>query len=294
MATRTEPPTDRPVSDLYATLGLRPDASPQEIEAAYRRTALETGYADDGWRQVRDAYETLRDPDQRARYDEERTNGLRAAKPAPKKSHNPIDRLFPNLPHGWRVAIDWVVTIAGAIAIVLAIKAWIVNPYRIPSSSMEPTLHCARPAMGCEAATSDRVLANRFIYHFRNPKRGEIVVFNTPKLALQECGSQGTFVKRLIGLPGEVWEERDGYVYINGKKLNEPYVKASRRDTQTLGLMDIPPRHTYTRIPKNFYLMMGDNRSSSCDSRRWGLVPRKNLIGKVFATYWPPGRVSFH
>jgi signal peptidase I len=294
MATRTEPPTDRPVSDLYATLGLRPDASPQEIEAAYRRTALETGYADDGWRQVRDAYETLRDPDQRARYDEERSNGLRAAKPAAKKSRNPIDLLLPNLPHGWRVAIDWVVTIAGAIAIVLAIKAWIVNPYRIPSSSMEPTLHCARPAMGCEAATSDRVLANRFIYHFRDPKRGEIVVFNTPKLALQECGSQGTFVKRLIGLPGEVWEERDGYVYINGNKLNEPYVKAARRDTQTLGLMDIPPRHTYTRIPKNYYLMMGDNRSSSCDSRRWGLVPRKNLIGKVFATYWPPGRISFH
>jgi signal peptidase I len=282
------------VSDLYATLGLRPDASPQEIEAAYRRTALETGYADDGWRQVRDAYETLRDPDQRARYDEERSNGLRAAKPAAKKSRNPIDLLLPNLPHGWRVAIDWVVTIAGAIAIVLAIKAWIVNPYRIPSSSMEPTLHCARPAMGCEAATSDRVLANRFIYHFRDPKRGEIVVFNTPKLALQECGSQGTFVKRLIGLPGEVWEERDGYVYINGNKLNEPYVKAARRDTQTLGLMDIPPRHTYTRIPKNYYLMMGDNRSSSCDSRRWGLVPRKNLIGKVFATYWPPGRISFH
>jgi signal peptidase I len=138
------------------------------------------------------------------------------------------------------------------------------------------------------------VLANRFIYHFRDPKRGEIVVFNTPKLALQECGSQGTFVKRLIGLPGEVWEERDGYVYINGNKLNEPYVKAARRDTQTLGLMDIPPRHTYTRIPKDYYLMMGDNRNSSCDSRRWGLVPRKNLIGKVFATYWPPGRISFH
>ena len=62
----------------------------------------------------------------------------------------------------------------------LAIKAWVVNPYRIPSSSMEPTLHCARPARGCEARFSDRVLANRFIYHFRDPHRGDIVVFNTP------------------------------------------------------------------------------------------------------------------
>jgi signal peptidase I len=278
------------VSDPYAVLGVQPEASLQEIEAAYRRVALERPYQDGTWRELRDAYDVLRDPEQRARYD----LGLREVEAGQKKSRNPIDRLFPNLPHGWRVAIDWVVTIAGAVAIVLAIKAWVVNPYRIPSSSMEPTLHCARPAQGCEAGTSDRVLANRFIYRFRDPRRGEIVVFNTPHLALQECNSEGTFVKRLIGLPGDVWEEREGFVYINGKKLNEPYIQPGRRDSQTLGLMDIPPRHTYTRIPKNYYLMMGDNRSSSCDSRRWGLVPRKNLIGKVFATYWPPRRISFH
>jgi signal peptidase I len=290
MATRAEPAEDRLVNNPYAVLGVQPEASLQEIEAAYRRVALERPYQDGTWRELRDAYDVLRDPEQRARYD----LGLHEAAAEQKKSRNPIDRLFPNLPHGWRVAIDWVVTIAGAVAIVLAIKAWVVNPYRIPSSSMEPTLHCARPAQGCEAGTSDRVLANRFIYRFRDPRRGEIVVFNTPHLALQECNSEGTFVKRLIGLPGDVWEEREGFVYINGKKLNEPYIQPGRRDTQTLGLMDIPPRHTYTRIPKDYYLMMGDNRSSSCDSRRWGLVPRKNLIGKVFATYWPPGRISFH
>jgi signal peptidase I len=280
------------VSDHYTMLGVRREASPQEIEAAYRRAALERGYQDGAWRELRDAYDVLRDPDQRARYDETGDGAL--PKEPRKKTHNPLDRLFPNLPHGWRVAIDWVVTIVGAVAIVLAIKAWVVNPYRIPSSSMEPTLHCARPAAGCEASTSDRVLANRFIYHFRDPKRGEIVVFKTPSLAKQECGSEGTFVKRLIGLPGEVWEERSGFVYINGKKLDESYIRPDRRDSQTLGLADLPPRGKYTRIPPDYYLMMGDNRNSSCDSRRWGLVPRKNLIGKVFATYWPPGRISFH
>jgi signal peptidase I len=278
------------VNDHYAVLGVRSNASTQEIEAAYRRAALERGYEYDTWRELQDAYDVLRDPEQRARYD----LGLDGGAPPKKRSRNPLERLFPNLPHGWRVATDWVVTIVGAVAIVLAIKAWVVNPYRIPSSSMEPTLHCARPATGCEASTSDRVLANRFIYHFRDPRRGEIVVFNTPKLAQQECGSQGTFVKRLIGLPGDVWEERNGYVYINGKKLNEPYIKPNRRDHLTLALVDIPPRANYTRIPKDYYLMMGDNRNSSCDSRRWGLVPRKNLIGEVFATYWPPSRISFH
>jgi signal peptidase I len=290
MATSEEQTADRPVTDPYSVLGVQPDASAQEIEAAYRRAALEHGYQDGSWRELRDAYELLRDPEQRSRYD----LSLREPTGPRKKSRNPIERLFPNLPHGWRVAIDWVVTIIGAVAIVLAIKAWVVNPYRIPSSSMEPTLHCAKPAQGCEANTSDRVLANRFIYHFRDPRRGEIVVFKTPPLAEQECGSKGTFVKRLIGLPGEVWEERNGFVYINGKKLNEQYIKPDRRDHQTLGLSDIPPRNTYTRIPKGYYMMMGDNRNSSCDSRRWGLVPRKNLIGEVFATYWPPSRISFH
>jgi signal peptidase I len=279
------------VSDHYQVLGVPTGASSHEIEAAYRRAALERRYQDGSWRELRDAYEVLRDPEQRSRYD----LGF-DGKPSEqrKKSHNPIDRLFPNMSHGWRVAIDWVVTIVGAVAIVLAIKAWVVNPYRIPSSSMEPTLHCAVPAQGCEARTSDRVLACRFCYHLHSPHRRDIVVFKTPSLAQQECGSQGTFVKRLIGLPGEVWEERRGVVYINGKKLDEPYIKPDRRDDRTLGLSDLPPRGTYTRIPDGYYLMMGDNRKSSCDSRAWGLVPRKNLIGSVFATYWPPSRISFH
>jgi signal peptidase I len=206
---------------------------------------------------------------------------------ATSHSRNPLDRLTAGLPRPWRIAIDWIVTIVGAIAIVLAIKAWVVNPYRIPSSSMEPTLHCARPGQGCEAGLSDRVLANRFIYHFRDPRRGEIIVFNTPKTAQEMCGASGTFVKRLVGLPGDTVTERTGgNVFINGKKLNEPYIKPDRRaHDSTTGTW---------HVPKGEYFFMGDNRGESCDSRRWGSVPRKNLIGKVFATYWPPNRISLH
>jgi signal peptidase I len=202
-------------------------------------------------------------------------------------TRNPVDRLTRRLPRSLRITVDWAVTIAGAVAIVLLVKAFVVNPYRIPSSSMEPTLHCARPGNACEARFSDRVLANRFVYHFRDPKRGEIVVFETPPKA---CGVGGTFVKRVVGLPGERLEVRlvrgEGYVFIDGKRLDEPYVRDDRRQLAT----SFGP----VTIPKGHYFMMGDNREQSCDSREWGSLPRENLIGKVFATYWPPQRLSLH
>jgi signal peptidase I len=197
----------------------------------------------------------------------------------------PIERLTQGLPRGLRTTIDWLATILGAILIVLAIKQWVINPYRIPSSSMEPTLHCARPGLGCEASFSDRVLACRFCFDIWGPKRGDIIVFKTPPETLQKCGAGGTFVKRLIALPGETWEEKNGFVYIDGKKLIEPYVAEARRDTST----SWPPR----KVPPGGYFMMGDNRSQSCDSREWGPVPRANLIGEVFAVYWPPNRIGF-
>ena len=199
----------------------------------------------------------------------------------------PVDRLTENMSPAWRTVIDWAVTIVLAVAAVLAIKQWIVNPYRIPSSSMEPTLHCAAPGDGCIASFSDRVLANRFIYHFREPERGEIVVFETPEAAQAPpptgCGAGGTFVKRLVGLPGEQISERNGIVYIDGKRLQEPYIAPANRDGRSFEPRRIPPGH---------YFMMGDNRPSSCDSRQWGSVPGENLIGPVFAVYWPPQRIG--
>jgi signal peptidase I len=202
--------------------------------------------------------------------------------------HHPLDRVTGRLPRRLRIAVDWIVTIVGAIAIVLGVKAGVVNPYRIPSSSMEATLHCARPAAGCESRFSDRVLANRFIYRFRDPERGEVVVFDTPPKAKAECGAGGTFVKRIIGLPGETVQIRlrrgAAFVYIDGRRLEEPYIEQDRRD--------IGPEEQF-RVPEDHYFVMGDNRSQSCDSRVWGSVPGDNLIGPVFMTYWPPNRISF-
>jgi len=196
---------------------------------------------------------------------------------------DPLGRLFPNLPHGVRVLLDWVITIVGAVVIVFLIKWYVVNPYRIPSSSMEPTLHCARPGPGCEAHFSDRVLACRFCYWFSSPSRGDIIVFKTPPEAAQKCGEGGTFVKRLIGLPGDTVSEKNGFVSINGRPLKENYIQQGRRDSQTGSWS----------VPKGKYFFMGDNRAQSCDSRQWGSVPRGNIIGEVFFVYWPPNRLGF-
>ena len=196
---------------------------------------------------------------------------------------NPLDHLTGRLPHGWRITVDWLITIVGAVAIVLGVKEFVVNPYRIPSSSMEPTLHCAGPFGGCLAGRfSDRVLANRLVYRVNDPERGDVVVFDTPPAAKVACAG-GTFVKRLIVLPGETWRMERGVVYIDGRRLIEPYVEAARRGDTTR-----PPE----TVPADSYIMLGDNRVQSCDSRMWGAVPRDNLIGKVFAVYWPPPRLS--
>jgi signal peptidase I len=153
--------------------------------------------------------------------------------------------------------------------------------YRIPSSAMEPTLHCARPAPGCESGSRDHILVLTFLGF----GRGDIVVFHTPPEAAVRCGVGGTFVKRVIGLPGEVVSERGGYVYINGQRLDEPYIKPDRRDSE-------PPR-AWPRLPASSYFVIGDNRSQSCDSRVWGPLPKGNVIGRVFLRYWPPNRLGF-
>src|SRR5215207_3068115 len=132
-----------------------------------------------------------------------------------------LDRTQSRIPQPWRTIVDWFITIAVAIAFVLAFQAQVAKPYVIPSPSMEPTLHCARPVAFCQGRFSDRVIADRLAYRFGDPERGQIVVFTAPPTADRcEAGDGGsTFVKRLIGLPGEVVSMREGVIFIDGERL---------------------------------------------------------------------------
>ena len=164
-----------------------------------------------------------------------------------------------------RTIVDWVVTLAVAGLLVLAFEVEVAQPFRVPTSSMEPTLLCAKPGLGCTASFNDRVIVAKILYRFRDPKRYEIAVFHAPPRARQLCSEGGTYLKRVIGLPGEQVSERDGFFYVDGKKLNEPYLSFYTRDSVT---------KSWPRLGAKQYFVMGDNRIGSCDSRVWGAVPR--------------------
>ena len=180
-----------------------------------------------------------------------------------------------------RTVVEWVVTLAVAALFILVFEAEIAQPFRVPTSSMEPTLHCAKPGIGCTGSLNDRVIVAKIVYRFRDPHRAEIAVFHAPQAAKRLCSDGGDYLKRVIGLPGDVVSERSGYVYVNGRRLREPYVDPYDRDSIS---------RTWPRLRKDDYFVMGDNRISSCDSRTWGPVPRSAFIGPVVATYWPPTR----
>lgn len=151
----------------------------------------------------------------------------------------------------------------------------------VPASSMEPALRCARPNPGCSAETADRVYVVRF-WGPVEPNRGDLVAFRTPAVVLERCGAGGTFLKRLVGLPGETVEARGGRLLIDGSPLDEPYARPGTEEGRGRW-----------RLRRNQFFVAGDNRPMSCDSRVWGPVPRESLIGEVAAVYWPPDRMGF-
>ena len=194
-----------------------------------------------------------------------------------------LDRSLSRFPTPLRTLIDWTLTITLAVVGVLVFQAEIAKPYKIPSASMEPTLHCGKPADGCRSRVSDRVIANRIVYRFHAPERGDIIVFHAPARVKAACNASGAFVKRIVGLPGEQVSMQDGHVLINGVRLREPYLAPAYRGRES---------GEWPRSPRGGYFVLGDNRAMSCDSRRWGVVPRESIIGRADIRYWPPNRAG--
>jgi signal peptidase I len=198
---------------------------------------------------------------------------------------------------GMKSLIELALTVAIAVGLALLIQAFIVKPYRIPTPSMVPTLD-----------PGQRVLTNRLVNH---PSLGDIVVFHPPEGATPPsngnpvCGnptqgggqsqacdsptpaeSNQTFIKRVVGVPGDRIQIVDGHVIRNGVQEKDSYIEQCGTDSSC-------NFRTPIVIPPGEYFMMGDNRGASDDSRFWGPVPDKWVIGVAFFTYWPPDKIGF-
>jgi signal peptidase I len=194
--------------------------------------------------------------------------------------------------------VELVVVLAVAALFAVLIQAFLIKPYRIPSGSMLPTLHI-----------NQRVLVDRIGNDFSSPTLGNIYVFHPPSNYAEGCAnptegqaqsgadlarpcgvaqrraSSQTFIKRVVGLPGDRISIRHGDVYRDGVRERAPYIAPCGRS----GECNFPGTIT---VPAGEYYMMGDNRGQSDDSRFWGPVPRAWLIGRAFLTYWPPDRIG--
>jgi len=179
---------------------------------------------------------------------------------------------------------EWAESIIIAVILALIIRAFVVQAFKIPSGSMIPTFQ-----------VGDRIFVNKFLYGaripftdirlpaLRQPKRGDIIVFRSPE------DEKKDFVKRLIATEGETVEIRDGKIYIDNKVVVDP---ASIQGVYYYNNGDYGSQSQVIKVPKDSYYALGDNSASSRDSRYWGFVPKKNLIGKVIVIYWPMHRMK--
>lgn len=176
---------------------------------------------------------------------------------------------------GWKEIAK---TIGLSLVLALGIRQFVAEARYIPSESMVPTLQ-----------VNDRLIVEKMSYRFHNPERGDIIVFMPPDAAGRYClGVQDpnikikdAFIKRVVALPGEKVEVRDGTVFINDQPLEENYI-AARPDYQLLPSV----------VPPDSFLVLGDNRNNSCDGHFWGAVPRENIIGRAAFRFWPPNRIG--
>jgi len=164
-----------------------------------------------------------------------------------------------------------------AVLVAVLLRTFVVQTFFIPSGSMEPTLQ-----------VGDRIIVNKLSYDLHGVNRGDIVVFSRPPA--ENCGGPevNDLVKRVIALPGDVISLSGGYVYVDGRRLDETWLPADEQGKTEPG----PAGNSSNlvrpyRVPANTYFVMGDNRGDSCDSRFWGPVPKSLIVGKVELRIWP-------
>ncbi|MBD2259937.1 signal peptidase I [Pseudanabaena sp. FACHB-2040] len=185
--------------------------------------------------------------------------------PGPTQSYPPTPAR--SQPNPW---IEGLQTIGLSVVLALGIRHFVAEARYIPSGSMEPTLE-----------VNDRLVIEKISYHFNQPERGDIVVFWPPESLFPPGQRRDAFIKRVIGLPGDTVEVREGQVFVDGTALEEDYIKA-------------PPNYEWgpETVPEASYLVLGDNRNSSYDSHAWGYVPYENIIGRAVVRFWPPDRLG--
>jgi signal peptidase I len=179
-----------------------------------------------------------------------------------------------------RSLVEWVAVIVGALVVALVVKTFLFQAFFIPSASMEPTLE-----------EGDRVLVNKLSYDVHDINRGDVVVFELPA---DKVGPDGIkdLIKRVIALPGDVIETRDGVVYINDRQLSEPYLPdGTVTGDPSNGSNPAIERQT---VPEGTVFVMGDNRDNSHDSRYpdRGPIPIDSVVGRAFVLVWPLGEVG--
>jgi len=214
------------------------------------------------------------------------TTSERFAEPGPEPDDDDTDTRRRGQPSTTRSLIEWILVVAGAVAVALLVRLFAVQAFYIPSESMEPTLE-----------VNDRVLVNRLSYKLHDVNRGDVIVFEKPESLVTPAGPNEIkdLIKRVVALPGESVVFQDGNVYIDGRQLDEPYLPAGTV-TQT-GPGGVTWTHRCTIddpcvVPAGTVWVMGDNRSNSEDSRWIGPVDQDLIVGRAFVTVWPPDRLG--
>lgn len=194
------------------------------------------------------------------------------AEPAPDSVATAATESGQRGPSPLRNALEWVAVIVGAVLIALLVRNFVVQSFQIPSGSMHPTL-----------IEGDRVLVNRLSYRLHDINRGDVIVFARPEASPAGPGEPEDLIKRVVALPGETIEARDGQVYVDDAPLEEPYLEPGTITTD----LEEP-----VTVPEGEVFVMGDNRSNSSDSRFIGTIPVDSVVGRAFAVIWPLSRFS--